>query len=286
MRFTIRHETEYRFSAPVFLEPHCIRLHPRQDGGNAISSYILTVDPEPTTRSRVLDADGNLADQLWFAGLHRQLRIITETEVTTGRDNPYDYLPFERAGKLPLGYSAAERAALSSCLGGAEQPAVRAYADRFLEQIPAGMAVPQLLSELTARLSAEHRTIVRPEGAPYAPEVSLGTRDLSCRDLAVLFVAVCRILGIAARFVSGYQAGDPEQEHRDLHAWAEVYVPGGGWRGYDPTLGLATADEHIAVAAAARPEDAAPVSGSFRGTGASAEISSAIQLTIGEDNSA
>lgn len=278
MHFSIRHETEYRFSAPVFLEPHRVRLYPRGDAANIPHSRLLNVDPEPTTRSCVFDAQGNLVEQLWFAGLHGHLRITSEVEVATARVNPFDYLPLERAGGVPIRYHSAEREALSACLSAPRQPTVREYADRFLAQVSPDAGVAQLLSQLNARLSDEHRTVVRPEGAPYEPEVSLATRDLSCRDLAVLFVALCRVLGIAARFVSGYQAGDPDQDRRDLHAWSEVYIPGGGWRGYDPTLGLAVADEHVAVAAAARPEDAAPVSGSFRGTGVLGEITSQIQL--------
>lgn len=74
---------------------------------------------------------------------------------------------------------------------------------------------------------------------------------------------VCRAVGIGARFVSGYQEGNPDQQQRDLHAWAEVYLPGGGWRGYDPTLGLAVADRHMGLAASASPSYAASVSGNI-----------------------
>ena len=100
----------------------------------------------------------------------------------------------------------------------------------------------------------------------------------SCRDLTVLFMEVCRSQGLAARFVSGYQAGDPGQQDRELHAWPEVYLPGGGWRGFDPTLGLAVTDQHIAVACSWHPAGAAPVVGTIRGTAAQAAMSFDIQL--------
>ena len=74
---------------------------------------------------------------------------------------------------------------------------------------------------------------------------------------------VCRTVGLAARFVSGYQEGDPDSSDRDLHAWVEIYLPGAGWRGYDPTLGLAVSDRHITVAASAIPQYAAPIQGTF-----------------------
>ncbi|MFM7576061.1 MAG: transglutaminase-like domain-containing protein, partial [Microcystaceae cyanobacterium] len=83
----------------------------------------------------------------------------------------------------------------------------------------------------------------------------------SCRDLTILFMEVCRTMGLAARFVSGYQEGDQATEDWELHAWAEVYLPGGGWRGYDPTHGLAVSDRHIALVASPNPQDCAPVTG-------------------------
>lgn len=92
----------------------------------------------------------------------------------------------------------------------------------------------------------------------------------------------CRAVGLGARFVSGYQEGDPEQERRDLHAWAEVYLPGGGWRGYDPTHGLAVADRHVALAAGMRPALAAPITGTFRGTGASSRMQTDIKINVSD----
>jgi transglutaminase-like putative cysteine protease len=95
---------------------------------------------------------------------------------------------------------------------------------------------------------------------------------------------VCRAIGIAARFVSGYQEGDSIQQSRDLHAWVEVYLPGAGWRGYDPTLGLIVSDRHIPLAASAIPRYAAAVQGTVtpvaRGENAIAELQAQISLTI------
>ena len=110
------------------------------------------------------------------------------------------------------------------------------------------------------------RPVVRPHGAALSPEATWGERTGACRDLAPLFNEVCRLVGLPARFVSGYGYSDFLDE-RHLHAWSEVYLPGAGWRGFDPTIGLAVADRHIAVAAARDPEDTAPTSGTYRGTG-------------------
>ena len=116
------------------------------------------------------------------------------------------------------------------------------------------------------------------------PRVTLEKGQGACRDLAVLFVAACRALGFGARFVSGYHQGHSEPMRRDLHAWAEVYLPGGGWRGYDPSLGLAVADRHVAVAAGTRPDQAAPISGSFRGTGVSSRMRAEIRMEFPEES--
>lgn len=278
VNFRIRHETEYRFSRPAFLEPHTVRLSPRSDGATTVENSSVLVDPPPATHSRHLDAEGNVVDQLHFSGLHQRLLITTESRVTTTRSNPFDYVPLERATSLPVTYTPAERTVLAPYLEAPRDSSVDTFATAFADSLARPVNVPQLLTGLNEKLSSEHRTVVRPDGAPFPPEISLETTELSCRDFAVLFVAVCQALGIAARFVSGYQAGDPDQANRDLHAWSEVYLPGGGWRGYDPTLGLAVADEHVAVAAAAYSADAAPVTGSFRGTGVSAEICTQITL--------
>lgn len=112
------------------------------------------------------------------------------------------------------------------------------------------------------------------------PEETLSRMKGTCRDFVVLFAEACRSLGFAARFVSGYTQGDLDNAENYLHAWAEVYLPGGGWRGYDPTLGLAVADQHIALTSGASPLQAAPVSGSFRGTEATATIKYNLTISV------
>jgi transglutaminase-like putative cysteine protease len=114
---------------------------------------------------------------------------------------------------------------------------------------------------------------VREEGLPLPARETLAERTGSCRDLAVLFVDACRTQGIAGRFVSGYQCLEAPGEKQFLHAWGEVYLPGSGWRGLDPTLGLVVADRHIALAASLSPVGATPIEGTFRGSGARARMS-------------
>jgi transglutaminase-like putative cysteine protease len=125
--------------------------------------------------------------------------------------------------------------------------------------------------------------IGRPDGEPMGAAETLRSRSGACRDTAMLYVQACRSLGLAARFVSGYSMHHPEEvsEH-ELHAWAEVYLPGGGWRAYDPSLGLAVADGHVALAAAPDHHLAAPVSGRYRGTGVGSSMRYAVEVRTAE----
>jgi transglutaminase-like putative cysteine protease len=113
----------------------------------------------------------------------------------------------------------------------------------------------------------------RLDGDPFEPAACLTAQRGACRDTAMLYVAACRSLGLAARFVSGYSMHHPpEVTEHELHAWAEVYLPGAGWRGYDPSLGLAVADGHVVLAAAPDHRLAAAVSGRYRGTGVASQL--------------
>ncbi len=122
--------------------------------------------------------------------------------------------------------------------------------------------------------------ITRETGKPYPAGITWERKQGSCRDFAVLFMEVSRAIGIAARFVSGYQEGDKNQQNRDLHAWVEVYLPGAGWRGYDPTLGLVVSDRHIPLAASAIPNYTAAVDGSITPVQRSQNVTSSMKAQI------
>jgi transglutaminase-like putative cysteine protease len=119
---------------------------------------------------------------------------------------------------------------------------------------------------------------VREEGEAKRADETFRSKEGSCRDLAVLFIDACRAQGIASRFVSGYHESTVHQQKLYMHAWGEVYLPGGGWRGFDPTLGMAVTEAHIPVAAAVDPRDAAPVAGTFRGTGVGYKLAATITI--------
>lgn len=261
MRFRIVHKTDYTYDAPVALGPHVVRLRPRSDGTLHILSHDLNIAPAPAGRSDQLDLHGNSITHLWFSGTTTQFSIESAFEVETTRANPYDFMLDPSFERLPVG-------------GPAELAACRATRDALpaavldLSDQLAGRSGGDTLGFLTELSGHLFRTVVhelRHDGEPYSPETTLKLGAGACRDIAMLFLAACRAQGLAGRFVSGYQAHSKRID-RHMHAWPEVYLPGGGWRGYDPTWGLAIADTHVAIAAAPAPAATMPVEGSFTGT--------------------
>ena len=262
MYFEIQHQTRYGFSVPVQLGRYTLRLRPISDANQHVHRFEMSVTPEPAGATDLSDLDGNYATAVWFEGTAEELAIETASLVETRRSNPFDYV-WQGATTLPVRYSAAFADALGpfrasmvpappGTLGGEVAEASGNDARAF----PGSLA-----AVLHERISPVHGSGGEPRDAAETLEAGEG----SSRDLAVLFMAVARSQGFAARFVSGYYAAEAENEAPELHAWAELYVPGGGWRGFDPTTGDAVADRHVAVAAGGLAEPAAPVSGTYTG---------------------
>jgi transglutaminase-like putative cysteine protease len=278
MILRLKHRIQYRYSAPVFLEPHIVRLRPRSDAFRQVRNFSLRLEPQPAGLHEFLDAEGNLAACAWFAELMDALIIQSEFVLETSSVNPFGYLITDNGfSRLPVSCSGSEAAALALYRGKGEAEAVvRDFIAPIVEA--AGKETIPFLFLLNKTIYEAFTVTHREEGAPMQPAAVLQSREGACRDLAVLFMACCRAVGIAARFVSGYHVGESEEDY-ELHAWAEVYLPGGGWQGYDPTLGLAVAEQHIPLAASHASAGAAPVSGTYRGTGVSAAMDFAIEMT-------
>ncbi|HEX4413026.1 MAG TPA: transglutaminase family protein [Lacipirellulaceae bacterium] len=274
MLFTIEHSTEYRFTRPVFFEPHQLRFCPRADGSQRLVRFELQIDPMPAGSTQALDVDGNLVTIAWFNDIHERMVIRATSEVETTRDNPYDFLVTPAGGRLPVGYQPREAALLGPYLKRSAVPIHVDPARELAEQLRGasrGEVIP-FLSRLTETICHRFKCVHREEGSPWAPATTIEQRQGACRDLAVLWVDICRAVGLAARFVSGYYEGRTTRDKHFLHAWGEVYLPGAGWRGFDPTNGLAISDRHVAVAAAADPTFAAPVDATYRGNDVEAEL--------------
>jgi transglutaminase-like putative cysteine protease len=267
MQFQVIHRTTYRYREPVRLGPHRLRLHPRADAGVVLLEQALLVEPEPLARWQGLDPDGNLVTTLRFGGETSRLVIESRFRLRTAG------APDSPDGETPPGperpYEPALRQRLAPWLAGGPEltPRVRALADALAREAGDGL---DFLHALNRHLHRQLEREIRERGAPQPPEETLRRGRGACRDLAELFLAVGRSRGWAGRFVSGYQAhAHADAARRYMHAWPEVYVPEAGWRGFDPTHGQPVGAAHVAVAAAARPADASPVEGSYRGAGAS-----------------
>ena len=280
MLLTIDHTTEYRFTRPVFFDPHQLRFQPRNDAAQRLLRFDLTIDPTPAGMTHSLDADGNLVTLAWFDNVHEHMTIHATSEVETLRENPFDYLLTSTNCRLPIGYQPWEQAQLAHATKRVQVPAycdpVRELAEKVREA--AGSELVPFLTRLGTTICERFKLVRRDSGTPWPAVTTMEQRQGACRDFAVLFIDACRCVGLAARFVSGYQDAYRSTGKRDLHAWAEVYLPGAGWRGYDPTRGLAVADHHVAIAAAADPQNAAPVTATYRGNNVEAELHTEVSI--------
>jgi transglutaminase-like putative cysteine protease len=214
----------------------------------------------------------------WFNAPTKELSVSTRFTVEMLRQNPFDYVLAGESLNLPLWYREPLCAALTSYRNDAH---VAECVKQFAKSVAAGAQWNTLsfLVALSQQAFQTCRQLVRPSGAPWTSDQTLNLREGSCRDLAVLFCDACRVMGIAARFVSGYECASANRQDSYLHAWAEVYLPGIGWRGYDPSRGLAVSNGHVAIAAGFDHDLAAPVAGWYSGESRS-QMEASIRLQV------
>jgi uncharacterized protein (DUF2126 family)/transglutaminase-like putative cysteine protease len=273
IRVALRHVTRYTYDRPVTLLPHVVRLRPAPHARTPVPSYSLRIEPTPHFLNWQQDPYSNYNARLVFPKPARELVVTVDLVADLKPVNPFDFFLEEAAQHVPFTYD----------------PAVARELGPYLETLPAGPLLTQLIAGskrdkvrtidyvvgLNRRVQDRVAYIVRMEPGVQTPEESLTLAKGSCRDSAWLLVQLCRHLGLAARFVSGYlvqlvadekpldgPSGSPA-DFTDLHAWAEVYLPGAGWVGLDPTSGLMAAEGHIPLACTADPQTAAPVTGSY-----------------------
>ena len=281
MLYQISHQTTYSFSQPVILKPHLLRLRPRCDRFNQLHGFSLSVLPIAQGSSDFVDLDGNNLIKLWFSQPTEKLTIQTLAKVETSCTNPFAYLLEPWATSLQFDYPSSLLQQLEPYLQpyGFVTDAIALELAQDLAVATAGNTL-NFLFALNQRIYQDCEYMIRDTGEPFPPGVTWRDKKGSCRDYAVLFMDVCRAVGIAARFVGGYQEGDAQQQSRDLHAWVEVYLPGAGWRGYDPTLGLIVSDRHIPLAASAIPKYAAAVEGLVTPVEVGANVTSNLRAQI------
>ncbi len=271
----LNHVTHYRYDRPVTLGPQIIRLRPAPHCRAAIKSYSLKVTPAQHFVNWQQDPAGNWLARFVFPEPVREFRIEVDVVTELSVINPFDFFVETEAETFPFAYGQDLRDELAPYL--VTEPAGPSLA-AFLAELPQGPAnTVNFIVDLNARLQRMIAYGIRMEPGVQDPEHTLRVRSGSCRDTSWLLVQALRHLGLAARFVSGYLVQmkadiDPiegprgtDKDFTDLHAWAEVYLPGAGWVGLDPTSGLLTGESHIPLAAAPHYRNAAPISGGYIG---------------------
>ncbi len=266
-RYKILHRTYYNFSTAVWLEPHSLRLRPKEDHELRIESFILTITPPATLRWH-RDVEGNSVAIATFDSQANQLSIESETIIEHYNEAPLDFLVADHARDYPFAYKPEDWAVLSP-YGNVADPAAIGLLTKWVGNFWQSGEELQTYSLLQLLNAYIHQTMsyqLREEPGVQTVGETLARGSGSCRDSAYLFMEAARFLGFACRFVSGYLHAQPSTANFGAtHAWAEVFLPGAGWKGFDPTLGEIVGTSHIAVAVARMPESVPPIAGSFVG---------------------
>ena len=271
IRIACHHVTHYQYDRPVALSPHVVRLRPAPHSRTPIRAYALRISPANHFINWQQDPFGNYLARLVFPEKSSELKIEVDLVADMTVINPFDFFIEESAEKIPFVYEPQLRKELAPYFEVTESgPLLNAW----LEQVDrAATPTVDFLVSLNRRVRETVNYSVRMEPGVQSCEETLGRKIGSCRDSAWLLVQILRHLALAARFISGYLvqlAADeksldgpsgPEADFTDLHAWAEVYIPGAGWVGLDPTSGLFAGEGHIPLACTPHPASAAPVAG-------------------------
>jgi transglutaminase-like putative cysteine protease len=266
-RLNILHRTYYNFRGSVQLMPHRLLLRPREGPGLHIEFSTLDIAPAAQIRWH-RDAYDNSVAMATFASPTEQLAIVSECIVQQFDENPLDFLVADSAVNYPFSYDAESAEVLRPYLQGrspSEQSALGSWVHRYWHP---GEPVQTygLLARLCTAINQSMIYQIREQPGVQSAVETLTRGVGSCRDFANLFMEAARFLGLAARFVSGYlNAPFVDGSSGSTHAWAEVYLPGAGWKGFDPTSGEIAGSRHIAVAVARLPDVVSPVTGAFSG---------------------
>ena len=270
----LHHVTDYVYDRPVQLGPQTVRLRPAPHSRTRVLSYSLRVEPTQHFINWQQDPFSNHQARLVFPDKTRRLRVVVDLVAEMAVYNPFDFFLEPSAETVPLHYVPELRLELAPYLVCAPELAKAPKFQQYLAGIDRReQRTIDFLVGLNQQLQQDIRYLIRMEPGVQTPEESLLKRSGSCRDSAWLMVQLLRHLGLAARFVSGYliqlapdvKALDgpsgTEVDFTDLHAWCEVYLPGAGWIGLDPTSGLLAGEGHIPLACTPQPSSAAPIEG-------------------------
>jgi len=267
----LKHVTHYRYDRRVALSPQVVRLRPAPHCRTPILSYSLRVEPGDHFVNWQQDPFANYLARLVFPEQTTEFKITVDVVAEMAVYNPFDFFLEPEAERFPFRYAPGEEHDLAPYLAKGElTPRFKAFVDSVDRH---EQRTIDFLVAINQRLQHEIKYLIRMEPGVQTPEQTLERAAGSCRDTGWLLVQALRHLGLAARFVSGYLIqlkpdvksldgpSGAEADFTDLHAWCEVYLPGAGWVGLDPTSGLLAGEGHIPVACTPEPSSAAPVTG-------------------------
>jgi len=270
MNVSITHLTRYVYTERVQFSPHRVLLRPRETPALRVKSFDLNVSPQAKIRW-VVDAFENQIAVLYFLEPSEEIRVEANilTSLTTG--DPFDFIIESHAENYPFSYHPHERKALMPYLeigSPANCAQVLPWIWKEFPTMPDSSL--EVLTQINHRIHERLQYISREEEGVQSPDETLNLGTGSCRDFARLFIEICRQLGFAARFVSGYLYDPPKGAQHfnnvaegSMHAWTEVHLPGAGWKGFDPTNGMVANNYFIPSAVANDPKLTSPIQGSY-----------------------
>lgn len=262
----IIHLTEYHYKTEVGFGTHVAMLRPRE--GHDVHIHSAKLEMEPKAEKRWLrDIYGNSIAVITFSERAKTLRILSEVDVSILDDDPRECLIDPSAREYPFQYAPNEQMEIIPYRVPSyphDGVAVQNWLREFIYKPGDEIATFDLLRKLNTRIFESFQYSRREEAGVQVPCRTLALGSGSCRDFAVFMMEAARHLGFAARFVTGYILMG-EGQHGATHAWTEIYIPGTGWRGFDPTNNKLAGYEHVSVAVAREHDKACPLSGSWDG---------------------
>jgi len=265
VRYQITHTTEYHYNESVGFTPQLIRLFPRMDDRIRITDYQLNVFPDGDLYW-LRDPYDNVIAKFFTTHVSKQLSFTVTAKIEHRQQTAFDFLLDSHAIGFPFDYTEREQEILQPYLSNTPDNTV--LADWLTSsKIPLEGDTTKYLTALIQYIYHSLHYQRREEPGIQTSEETIKKQSGTCRDYALLLMTTCKQLGLAARFVSGYlyaSSDDPSTQGADsLHAWTDVYLPGAGWRGLDPTNGIWCSNSHIPLAVSIHPEETTPIEGSY-----------------------
>ena len=273
MLLQVDHTTIYRYARPATFKPHRLMVRPIEGHDVQIRSSRIEIQPRHSIRW-LRDVFDNSVAMVDFLEPATELRVRSTVVVEQFNTNPFDFVLDPDGEEIPFRYRENElvdTTAFQRPQYPQDEPAVRGWFRPFLSAQGRARTV-EFFTALGRSVPLYFQYVRRDEPGVQTPGETLRKRAGSCRDFALLFMEAARHLGLAARFVSGYLCRSEDAPHYaatdSTHAWAEIYLPGAGWKGFDPTCGILAADLNLRVAVAREPQQASPIQGAYSGAGA------------------